>query len=68
MIKIKKSKAGWRVQYVGKNGEILAVSEVLETRGAARNNIKATAKLFGIGTPCVIWYRNEVDRLRSILL
>lgn len=42
-----KTKAGkFRVKYYGKNGEQLAVSEVLNTRNNCRKNIKAMDDLF----------------------
>ena len=46
MIYIKKSKAGWRVQYTGKNGEILAVSEVLTSKQNAWKNVRAMLELY----------------------
>lgn len=36
---------GFRVRYYGSNGEILAVSEVLNTRANANKNIKAIKAL-----------------------
>lgn len=47
MIHILKSKSGYRVRYTGKNGEILAVSEVLTSKQNAWKNVRATMKLFG---------------------
>lgn len=54
MIKIKKSKAGWRCQYLGKNSEILAVSEVLSSKANAWKNIRAICKMFNSGVVNVL--------------
>lgn len=44
---IVKTRAGkWRVKYYAKNGEQLAVSEVLESKKNAEKNIAAMAKIF----------------------
>ena len=46
-IKITKTKAGkYRVKYYGANGEMLANSEVLNSRQAARKNIAAMQWIF----------------------
>ena len=45
MIKIKKSKAGYRCQYLGKNGEILSTSKVLSSKANAWKNIRAMMNL-----------------------
>ncbi len=47
-IVIKKSRAGYRVRYIGNNNEPLAVSEVLATKANAVKNAKAMGKLFGV--------------------
>lgn len=39
------AKKRFRVKYFGKNGEVLAVSEVLNTRKNAHKNIKAMGEL-----------------------
>ena len=45
--KIIKTKSGkFRVKYYASNGEMLAHSEVLNSKQAANKNIKAMAKLF----------------------
>jgi uncharacterized protein YegP (UPF0339 family) len=42
-----KTKAGkFRVKYYATNGELLAVSEVLNSRQSANKNFKAMAKIF----------------------
>lgn len=46
MIHILKSKSGYRVRYSGKNGEPLAVSEVLESKANAWKNVRAMMKVF----------------------
>ncbi len=46
-IEIVDSKGGkFRVRYVGKNGEVLAVSEPLETRKNCQKNIDAMDRVF----------------------
>ena len=46
-IEIVDSKGGkFRVRYVGKNGEVLAVSEPLETKKNCDKNILAMSKIF----------------------
>lgn len=46
-VRIIKTKAGkFRVKYYGTNGEILAVSEILETKVNANKNIAAMKKIF----------------------
>lgn len=54
MIKIKKSKSGYRCQYLSKNGEILAVSEVLNSKANAWKNIRAICKMFNSGVVNVL--------------
>lgn len=54
MIKIKKSKAGWRCQYLGKNSEILSTSEVLSSKANAWKNIRAICKMFNSGVVNVL--------------
>ena len=46
MISILKSKSGYRVRYSAKNGEPLAVSEVLTSKANAWKNVRAMMKLF----------------------
>jgi uncharacterized protein YegP (UPF0339 family) len=46
MIHILKSRSGYRVRYSGKNGEPLAVSEVLTSKANAWKNVRAMMKLF----------------------
>lgn len=49
MIHILKSKSGWRVRYSAKNGEILAVSEVLTSKANAWKNVRAMMLLVETG-------------------
>lgn len=44
-ISIVKVKTGYRVKYYAANGELLAMSEVLETKANANKNIRAIMKL-----------------------
>lgn len=48
LIQITQSKAGFRVKYYAANGEMLAVSEVLESMANARKNIKAMTALINL--------------------
>ncbi len=70
MIKIKKSKSGFRVQYLGRNSEILAVSEVLSSKANAWKNVKAMMKLFRQDKGVVeddkgqIWYILDGEKIK----
>ncbi len=47
--KIIKTKSGkFRVKYIAANGEMLAHSELLNSKQSANKNIKAMGKLFGV--------------------
>lgn len=50
MIKIQKSRFGFWVQYIAKNGEILANSEMFKSKQSAMKNIKAVAGVFNFST------------------
>jgi uncharacterized protein YegP (UPF0339 family) len=64
MIHILKSKSGYRVRYSGKNGEPLAVSEVLESKANAWKNVRAMMKLFTQSVVTVI--DNNGDEYRAL--
>ena len=48
MIKIQKSRFGFWVQYIAKNGEILAISETFKSKQSAKKNIKSIAGIFRV--------------------
>lgn len=54
------SRKRFRVKYIAKNGEVLAISEVINTRKNALKNISSVAKLSG--TLSVIYI---VDRTKK---
>jgi uncharacterized protein YegP (UPF0339 family) len=64
MIQILKSKSGYRVRYSGKNGEPLAVSEVLTSKANAWKNVKSMMKLFTQSVVTVI--DNNGDEYRAL--
>lgn len=53
MIHILKSRSGYRVRYIGRNNEILSVSEVLKTKQSAWKNVRAMMKVFDAKTSIV---------------
>lgn len=54
MIKIQKSRFGFWVQYIAKNGEILANSETFKSKQSAKKNIKAVAGIFRVDSKPLI--------------
>ena len=67
IVKTKSKKAPFRVRYIGKNGEVLAVSECLNTRHNAKKNILALMNLFDSEQVYVYDRTSKPDKGRFLL-